>query len=107
MGPHYEQGLEDAANASQGSGMPEFGSQAYQQMMGHDQMANSQTLPTFNPTSGADWMRGLGLFAKGAILGAPKEAGPSPANPQSQSGKNVSKESTFNQGDHWGWLFNS
>ena len=107
MGPAYEAGLEDAANATQSSGMPEFGSMQYQQMMGHAPNTNSQTLPKFDPTSGADWMRGLGLFAKGAILGAPKEAGPAPANTQSQSGKNVSKDSTYNQGDYWGWLFNS
>lgn len=108
MGPAYEAGLEAAQNATAGEGqMPAFGSLEYQKMMGHDQMANSQTLPKFNPASGADWMRGIGLFAKGAIMGAPKQAGPSPANPQSQSGKNVSKESTYNQGDYWGWLFNS
>lgn len=107
MGPAYEQGLEDAANATQGSGMPEFGSMEYQKMMGHAPNTDSKTLPKFNPASGADWMRGLGLFAKGAILGAPKQAGPAPTNPQSQGGGNVSKESTYNQGDYWGWLFNS
>jgi hypothetical protein len=108
MGPHYEAGLEAAQTATAGEGqMPAFGSAEYQQMMGHAPNSGSQTLPKFNPASGADWMRGLGLFAKGAILGAPKQAGPAPANPQSNSGKNVSKESTYNQGDYWGWLFNS
>jgi hypothetical protein len=107
MGPAYEAGLESAANATQSSGMPEFGSLEYQNMMGHSPMNNSKTLPKFDPSSGADWMRGIGLFAKGAILGAPKQAGPAPTNPQSQGGGNVSKESTYNQGDYWGWLFNS
>jgi hypothetical protein len=109
MGQHYEDGLAAAQEAVPSEGqMPDFGSQAYQQMMGHAAPANaSQTLPKFNPASGADWARGLGLFAKGAILGAPKQAGPAPANPQSNSGKDVSKESTYNQGDYWGWLFNS
>lgn len=108
MGPHYEAGLEAAQNATAGEGqMPAFGSLEYQQMMGHSPMSNAKTLPKFDPTSGADWMRGIGLFAKGAILGAPKQAGPAPANPQSQGGGNVSKESTYNQGDYWGWLFNS
>ena len=109
MGQHYQDGLAAAQESVPSEGqMPDFGSQAYQQMMNHAAPANaSQTLPKFNPASGADWARGLGLFAKGALLGAPKQAGPAPANPQSNSGKDVSKESTYNQGDYWGWLFNS
>jgi hypothetical protein len=65
----------------------------------------NKMLPKFDPSSGADWMRGLGLFAKGAIFGKPETAGPAPTT--SQSGKDVSKESTFDQKDYWGWLFNS
>ncbi len=87
MGPAYE-------NEVYGKGQTEFAGPNKNKM-----------LPKFDPYSGADWMRGLGLFAKGAIMGKPEKAGPAPTT--SESGKDVSKESTFDQKDYWGWLFNS
>jgi hypothetical protein len=108
MGPMYDPNDARADyEPSPSYEMPEFGSDAYQQQMGHAMPVTdkSKQLPKFDPYSGADWLRGVGLFAKGALFGAPKEAGP--ADSTSKSGKNVSKESTFDQKDYWGWLFNS
>lgn len=62
--------------------------------------APTNNLPTFDPTNGQHWMRGLGLFAKGAFMGAPKQAGPAPTN-QSSDGKPI------DQKDYWRWLFKS
>lgn len=109
MGPSYDPNdLAQPFMPQDSYEMPEFGSEAYQKQMGHIAPAgpdSSKQLPKFDPYSGADWLRGVGLFAKGAIFGPPKEVGP--ADNTSKSGKNVSKESTFDQKDYWGWLFNS
>jgi hypothetical protein len=109
MGPAYEASLggDPYGIPSVYTSMPDLGTPEYEKMMyGNKDGVNPNTqLPKFDPYSGADWARGLGLFAKGALFGAPKEAGP--ANTTSKSGNNVSKESTFDQKDYWGWLFNS
>jgi hypothetical protein len=85
--------------------MPEMGTPAYDEWI--SSMGGSGSAPAgskgmeFDPTNYAHWLRGMGLFAKGALFGAPKQAGPTP-----EVGKStVTQENTFDQKNYWDWLF--
>lgn len=85
--------------------MPEMGTPAYDEWI--SSMGGSGSAPAgskgmeFDPTNYAHWLRGLGLFAKGALFGAPKQAGPTPEAEKST----VTQENTFDQKNYWDWLF--
>ncbi len=87
--------------------MPEMGTPAYDEWIAS--MGGSGTSPAgtgatamqFDPTNYAHWLRGLGLFAKGALFGAPKHAGPKPEAEK----PTVTQENTFDQGKYWDWMF--
>jgi hypothetical protein len=97
--PEYDHWVNSMGHTPSYSGLsmddPDYEQKAFG---GND--ATSNTLPTFDPSNGHHWLRGLGLFAKGAFMGAPKQAGPAPTN-QSSDGKPI------DQKDYWRWLFKS